>query len=349
MKKIVSIVLALITVLALTVCICACSKEEEKPHAHDFSSKSIAEKYLKTAGTCGQASTYYYSCYCGEKGSETFEVKNVAHELKTTYSEDDLNGNVYHVAVSKCEKCDYSETTREIHVFSNKKCDCGAKKTSKFTAGLYNSETGELVYGWDALMKADVGILDASGKIVAGKELLLDGDLVLPDDSKAYSNIATMAFRGCANLNKVAIPAHITDIPESAFEGCTSLEYVKIPVGVVSVGNNAFSGCAALKSVNIPNSVKNIGGYAFANCTGVNNISVGEGVTVLNPGVFSGLVNLQSITLTKAITAIRENAFYNCSYYTTVKFGGTKAEWDAVTKDQRWAGQTANCTVVTTD
>lgn len=40
--------------------------------AHVFDQKNTDAKYLKSEATCTSAAVYYYSCVCGEKGTETF-------------------------------------------------------------------------------------------------------------------------------------------------------------------------------------------------------------------------------------------------------------------------------------
>ena len=47
-------------------------------HTHVFDKKVAEEDYLKNAADCSAGARYYYSCECGEKGSETFEHGDVA-------------------------------------------------------------------------------------------------------------------------------------------------------------------------------------------------------------------------------------------------------------------------------
>ena len=41
-------------------------------HTHDFTVQKAEENYLKSAADCKNPTSYYYSCECGEKGSESF-------------------------------------------------------------------------------------------------------------------------------------------------------------------------------------------------------------------------------------------------------------------------------------
>ena len=63
-----------------------------KEHVFD---KQVAEwKYLRSPATCEEKAKYYYSCECGEKGTEFFEY---GKELGHSYGEKVSNGKGYHV------------------------------------------------------------------------------------------------------------------------------------------------------------------------------------------------------------------------------------------------------------
>ena len=42
------------------------------PHVHEYTEQVIGDKYLASEADCENAATYYFSCTCGEKGTETF-------------------------------------------------------------------------------------------------------------------------------------------------------------------------------------------------------------------------------------------------------------------------------------
>lgn len=67
-----------IGILFLLVSVMACLEltacGQEPVHSHTFTVKNVDEQYLKSAATCETATTYYYSCTCGAKGTETFTV-----------------------------------------------------------------------------------------------------------------------------------------------------------------------------------------------------------------------------------------------------------------------------------
>ena len=110
-------------------------------HVHNYILKTATKDYLKTAATCTEFATYYYSCYCGKKGSETFQSGDVKSHTKVTIPgypascvDDGLSDKEY------CSVCGIIfEPARKIsatgHTYalgdSSSGClDCGAKETA---------------------------------------------------------------------------------------------------------------------------------------------------------------------------------------------------------------------------
>ena len=61
----------------LALGLAACGEETPTPtpepeHTHSYVKEVALENYLKDAATCTTPASYYKSCECGEKGSETF-------------------------------------------------------------------------------------------------------------------------------------------------------------------------------------------------------------------------------------------------------------------------------------
>ena len=64
-------------------CICGKAKpsggQENPPeHTHNFKERIAKSKFIKKSATCVQKAEYYYSCECGEKGTEFFEYGELA-------------------------------------------------------------------------------------------------------------------------------------------------------------------------------------------------------------------------------------------------------------------------------
>ena len=100
-------------------------------HTHNFNQKNTSETYLKSAATCTKKAVYYYSCTCGEKGTETFESGGLAaHAYKTTWSND--NASHWH----SCYVCG-DKKDEEVHIDKNKdhNCDVCDRKMTDHTGG----------------------------------------------------------------------------------------------------------------------------------------------------------------------------------------------------------------------
>lgn len=184
--------------------------------------------------------------------------------------------------------------------------------------------------------------------------------------------IGNNAFSSCSSLTSVTIPDSVTSIDDFAFRSCTSLTSVTIGNSVTSIGNEAFSWCTRLTSITIPDSVTSIGGYAFYNCSGLTSITIPDSATSIGEGAFSYCTSLTSIIIPDSVTSIGDEAFYCCYsltsviignsvtsignyafYYcsglTSINFGGTKEQWNAISKGMGWNENSGGYTVYCTD
>ena len=199
-----------------------------------------------------------------------------------------------------------------------------------------------------------------------------DSDLKSITLPNSVTSIGNYAFYGCTGLTSVTIPDSVTSIENGAFYGCTGLTSITIPDSVTSIENGAFEDCTGLTNVTIPNSVTSIGNFAFSGCTGLTSITIPESVTSIGVCAFSDWTGLTSITIPDSVTSIGKNAFYDCSSLTnitipdsvtsigdeafsnckklnSIKFQGTKAQWNAISKGSNWNYNTGKYTITCTD
>ena len=73
--------------------------------AHSFTQKNTNSEYLASSATCTQAATYYKSCSCGAKGTDTFTS---GEALGHTWSDWTSNGSNKHTRT--CSRCQATET-----------------------------------------------------------------------------------------------------------------------------------------------------------------------------------------------------------------------------------------------
>ena len=78
MKKIVALALCLVLSSGLFSC-----NADGGDHEHDFDKEVATKEFLKSSADCETPAKYYYSCECGEKGSEVFEYgESAPHEYE---------------------------------------------------------------------------------------------------------------------------------------------------------------------------------------------------------------------------------------------------------------------------
>ena len=89
--------------------------------SHAFDKQVTTDAYKATDATCEAKATYYYSCQCGEKGTETFEYGDYADHV----FDREVADAEYLVSVATC-------TSPAIY---NKSCACGLEGTETFEYG----------------------------------------------------------------------------------------------------------------------------------------------------------------------------------------------------------------------
>ena len=95
--------------------------------AHSFTQENTDNEYLASSATCTQAATYYISCSCGAKGTETFTSGDaLGHTPGADWKHD--NGSTHW---KLCENCG-AKVEETAHVYDNEQdiiCnDCGYVK-----------------------------------------------------------------------------------------------------------------------------------------------------------------------------------------------------------------------------
>ena len=150
-------------------------------------------------------------------------------------------------------------------------------------------------------------------------------------------------------VTELTIPGGVTSIGRFAFSGCTDLTTVTIGSGVTSIGRLAFFGCTSLTSVTIPSGVTSIEQEAFSGCTGLTSIIIPDSVTGTEAATFSGCTGLTTITIPDSVTSIAAETFDGCTSLTTIRYGGTVAQWKAISKYSRWANDTGEFVVYCSD
>lgn len=214
--------------------------------------------------------------------------------------------------------------------------------------------TGNLVLACSKSVLPSDGSIKSIGQFAFGGSDSLE-KIVIPE---GVTVINPYAFAGCASLKSVTFPDSLTTVRWDAFANCTSLELVKLGDNVTEIGSRVFSGCSSLvditlpgrvdsfgeeifagcpiESIVIPDGVKTLHGGMFANCRKLKSVTLPDGIETIVGFAFAYCSSLEKITLPRSVTKIQGEVFADCSNLTEFTFKGTKAEWNAIEKQDGW-------------
>ena len=156
--------------------------------------------------------------------------------------------------------------------------------------------------------------------------------ILLPEINlpKKLKTIGEYAFGGCALLTEIKLPDGVTSIGIEAFCSCTALTSIVIPDSVTEIGYGILATCSALQSVTLPKGLACIESAMFAGCRALTGIVIPHSVTIIKDSAFENCTALESITIPAGITAIENFAFDRCDSLTTINYGGTEEQWNAI-------------------
>ena len=247
-----------------TCAVCGYVIKEALGHTHSFTEKNTDAKYLKSAATCKASAEYYYSCSCGEKGTETFKSgEKLAHNFKTEWSN---NGEKHWHECSLCGeknkesshrfewKTDKAATATEAGSKHEECTVCGYKKTAiaidKLAPSIIDGRNAKWNKGGENNMtfKSDAAFSDFVEVLVDGKTITAEnyekreGSIIIQLKASYLATLAegehTLTIRSASGdaTTKFTVEAEIVSPPT----GSTNV-WVWIVVGVVAIG-----ACAAV-------------------------------------------------------------------------------------------------------
>ena len=236
--------------------------KEATGHVHSYTEKNTDAKYLKSAATCTAKAVYYYSCSCGEKGTETFESGDVlAHSWGTKWANND--GKHWHectVCKTKGDEADHAfewqidkEATVTEAGAKHEECKvCGYKKTTvsvdKLAPSIIDGRNAKWSKGGesDLIFKSDAAFSDFVEVLVDGKTITAEnyekreGSIIIQLKASYLATLAegehTLTIRSASGdaTTKFTVEAEIVSPPT----GSTNV-WVWIIIGVVALGVGA--------------------------------------------------------------------------------------------------------------
>ena len=231
-------------------------------HVHSYTEKNTDAKYLKSAATCTAKAVYYYSCSCGEKGTETFESgETLAHTWETKWANNDSkHWHECTVCKTKGDEADHAfewkidkEATVTEAGTKHEECKvCGYKKTAiaidKLAPSIIDGRNAKWNKGGEnnLTFKSDAAFSDFVGVLVDGKTITAEnyekreGSIIIELKASYLETLAegehTLTIRSASGdaTTKFTVEAEIVSPPT----GSTNV-WVWIIIGVVALGVGA--------------------------------------------------------------------------------------------------------------
>ena len=192
-----------------------CGMEYGELAAHVFDRQVVSPEYFASEATCTHKATYYYSCVCGEKGTETFEYGELAP----------------HVFDQKVATAEYlaSEATCTHKATYYYSCVCGEKGTETF-------EHGELAEHTAVEIPAVEATCTQSG-MTAGSKCSVCGEiLVAPEEIAPLGHIDENGDELCDRCGfDMSIPEFTIKVTGGTIEGAIGSTVIVEENGSVTV------------------------------------------------------------------------------------------------------------------
>lgn len=155
-----------------------------------------------------------------------------------------------------------------------------------------------------------------------------------------YKELRKLSVMYAGEFTKILLDAGINpakymdELPEGYLVGakCTSYE---IPENITSIGGSAFA-YTQLKSVVIPKRVEHLNPHVFENCGNLEKVVLPDNLITIGDYAFFGCIRLIDVEIPDKVTWIGDKVFYGCKDLNSIKFQGTKQQWNKIRKDYSW-------------
>ena len=165
--------------------------------------------------------------------------------------------------------------------------------------------------------------------------------------------IGDRAFFRCNELSEVYLGNGVISIGEFAFY-YSGIKTIDLGDNLETMGSSAFARCTNLLEITIPEKVKAIpdrgyltnysggGTYygAFQDCTSLKKVTIAGNVQSIGSQAFKGCTALVELYIGNNVKTIGMDAFSDCTALRDIYFLGTSAEWENMTRDEKWRQNT---------
>lgn len=201
---------------------------------------------------------------------------------------------------------------------------CAALETIEFPSSL-RSIGNRAFDGCKALARVDL-----KGVTTVGEEAFEKcSSLAEIDFGSGELTLRYSAFAECVALQKLAIPATVTEIGQYAFYDCNGLKSVTFEDGdkPLLLGNSPFAN-APFTDLYVGRDIttQTMSGTPFSSNKSLARITIGDAVTAIPSRLFRSVGALEEVTFGANVTEVGYDAFANCSALKTVKCADI-ADW----------------------
>ena len=205
--------------------------------------------------------------------------------------------------------------------------------SAKSEGGTITPNTNIVSIAPEAFKESQFVILDLSGfsslKYIESNAFADNRNIqkvILP---ASLSDIKASAFKGSA-IEKIDLSActNITEIWQYAFANCEALNTITFATFTstddmavkLAIKDYAFSGCTALETLNLPENLGTLGSYAFKGCKMLKTVNFVANAKFITPETTEGGTDPAPAAYDPAglVTTIGDGAFMDCTSLTTI-------------------------------
>ena len=297
-RKILSFIAIIFSVGLLIIAFTACDNNNDadkdnvnNPPVHTclYNLEVLEDRYKASDASCDKKASYFYSCICGEQGTDTFEYGNVlGHSFSIYIYNNDATCVKNGTETSTCDRCLVQDVrdrfnTKLEHNYSENwiangshhwhECSCGDKIdlsehnfNKNYSCVICGKSISNIaIASFDISKNTDNSLIEY---VVQSLDFSYNVYLVGEGEMKDYNSpTAPLCKNNYANkIKNIFIDERILSIGSNAFYGCKNLKDIAIPENILKIGEGAFKNCSSLTSITVPNSVLKIGVAAFNGC-----------------------------------------------------------------------------------